>query len=629
MGNVDPAYVLAVQLGLAHWMYEKLLITEPTIRSAGLWRSGVRYYIVCPDLEADPMTSAGIGLKKWFRDNKPMLVDIQPAAEAPENATEVEPRTAEDRATLQGEPRTIRNLFVDLVTVLQKSFPDFCIGPEPHEVVIVAARKLTPFEFDDLQDALRLLGYPVTPRIRVNPEEVNAHRSFRLPTGGKADLDLFPSKCIANASSILRRALEEDEDFWAQTRVKLLAGSLLALEDVLPPSFRSRKARCVVNSAAFPPHNIRAMLALYDQVVLVVPPPSNYRRVLEQLSVEEDSLVDLAVRGRVSFLVPQALDNCPIPLVTKVLEAAPTSVLLSHRLATATVVDSRRRMPLLYPPIDARTRHALLAIMEEAVSRIPDAGGSALLRTTLSELGRIWLDFESLLNYRGAMATSMLGMGAIAGRVLEEQSAPGAALRFWLAAAPVEWGAALGATVFPAALSGDSEQAITEVCASLCSGVPDRPVPVNEVGQVEAILEGIRVLESDAPVVEVATAFGGKDSARLRKIIQGLSDEGFRPDYLHAAIEDFNRKVDEFDSRRSRVRRLDLVTLAGAITMAVAGEEAELVRFIPLTVWLLKYLLQVQPAMVSIPTGLVDLAWSAATWTPSEVVLVARLRTTT
>lgn len=440
------------------------------------------------------------------------------------------------------------------------------------------------------------------------------------------DIDLIPSRHLPiDLSRELKQLCEEDEDFWIDHRTSVLTTTQMAVENILPESFSNRGSRCLVNAAVFPTKNLRTYLTLYRYVTLVVtlvmPLTGSYSNALATLQVKQQELVELAKRGRVQFLLPQSLDRYPLSLLQELADVAPSSLLFSRRLTSATIVDSRRRMPLLYPPFGTLERAEFLRTLQRAES---DPIIKNVANALSGELARIWTTAESFVHYRGAMATGALGAGAIIAAIHKQLTGRDVFLELFSSSSSVEWAGVLGATVFPVEVDGYSEQIACEICASAYSGIKKEKIPTS-FGEVETIVQGLLTLDNDAPILEMEEVFSNSDVDRIGQIVQKIAENKLTPEFLNAEIEKINKQVKAYERESDRLKRWNLVGLGSSIAGAASGNPPIGIS-ISFVGWLFQYLLiDADPSRD--PGGqFIDWIRGVNTWTTGDIVLVSRLR---
>jgi hypothetical protein len=352
---------------------------------------------------------------------------------------------------------------------------------------------------------------------------------------------------------------------------------------------------------------------------------------LAALRCTVDDLLSLARAGRVQFLLPQSPDRYDTRLVQRLAEEAPGSLILSRRLAVATIADMQRRGLVHYPPIGVEDRAAVLAIVSAFAAQLADPKQQAIAKAALGHLKQAWSWGQVAVQRTGAQAT-VIGnnVGTLFAVMFEAVTGQNLQIELSVAAGDVQWAGALGATVFPASGQGYSAQAATELCSALYSGVQKAPVPTN-FGDVQTVLQGVLGLDNDAPVTDVAAAFDGADVDALRKAVHRIAEPNLDPDFLQDAISRFNARVVAYERAVERQAKWDVRGGAAAIAGlvgAVAGGVPGLVvgtAAVPVGTWVLDRLGQ---ALASSPAGarLLDRLSAANAITSADVVLVSRLR---
>lgn len=577
------------------------------------------FYAVCPDLESGLLAHDGSPLAHWFNESGRALgAPIQLVTTHPEGAERVPARSLVERIQLHGEPLTVRDLYAALAIQLPQAFPEFVLNASAGTATILVPRTLSAVELDRLENAFNGFGFEMKLTVSVDPTRFVEPRPFRtrIPTNG--DISLMPSRHNRSCyPKHLMRIWEEDEDFWVGNRVRIFTEDWRDPARCLPGNFNKQTSRCMVNSAVFAPRNMRTYLCLFDRTALVMPLASHFPMALGALRVSEKELLELATRKRVEFLLPQSIDRYPVSFVQKLAEAAPGALLMSRRLAAATVVDARRRAPILYPSLEIDQRRRLLEMMYLTST-------SALTRALCRELGQIWISSEYQLHSRGAMATPSLGFAPILAAIFKEATGKETFIELYSAGGSVEWASAIRATLFPIQTETFSEQAACELYASLYSGIQDDPTPVT-YGGTETVVGDLLSLDDDAPIMEVEEAFSTADLDRLGEVIRKIGDSSLNSTTLRAAIDEMNERVHAFEKRSEYLERLDLLTLVGAVSAAAFGDQTA-VRLLPIGAWVAQYiLLKADPSLD--PGGrLLDWARGINAWTTGDIVLVSRLK---
>jgi hypothetical protein len=222
------------------------------------------------------------------------------------------------------------------------------------------------------------------------------------------------------------------------------------------------------------------------------------------------------------------------------------------------------------------------------------------------------------------MATGFNGVGALAATVLKRLTGHDQFLELCTAASSVEWAAALNATVFPVDVEGYSQQAATELCASLYSGISAGRA-LSSAGDVETVIDGLLALDNDAPILEVEEIFSGEEVNRLNKLVYRLAGPELTAEELGRAIATINARVKGYERRIERQNRVNIVGLLAALSVATQYPSGAL-RFLPLGVWLVSYLFKDAQPKSAAGRTIIDWTRSLNAWTTGDVVLVSRIR---
>ena len=495
----------------------------------------------------------------------------------------------------------------------------FELDISPPNAFIYVPIHLTEPQTQTLIKAFNQLNIPLSLNIRVEPKRFIAPKPFRYQVG-TGDIDLIPSRVLtSDFSRHLKELLEQDEDFWMEHRKNVLSTTQMSLRDVLPQEFIDSGSRCLVDAQVFLTKNLRTYLALYRYVTLAMPLADSYSNALATLKVKESDLVELARLGRVQFLLPQPIDRYPLSLLGKLAEIAPNSLLFSRKLAAATIIDSHRRMPLLYPPFSTSEKAEFLRSLKKSQS---DPALENVMEALSTELARIWVGAERLVHYRGAMATGALGSGAIFSAIHKQLTGRDVFIELYSASTLVEWAGVLGATVFPSEMEGYSEQTACELCASAYSGITRERVPT-AFGSVETIVQGLFTLDNDAPILEVAEVFSNKDVDRISRIVEKIAEKNLTEEILSFEIQKINEKVKTYERHSDRLNRLNLTGLSVAIAGITLNPTA--VAYIPLAQWIVDQLLKNADSGKDFGGFFIDWIRGANAWTTGDIVLVSRL----
>ncbi len=611
------------------WSYEQLLLQQPHIEFAGLWKKGHLHYIVCPALSI-AKTAPGEDLRLWFEKQcRVITAPVQIVEQCPAGTERVRDRSSGERARLAGAPRTRRDLLVDLGLGLPPDFPPFTIDNPNADVMLVTNRDLTDVQKSQASTAYERMGYGIELRFAVDPSRDPQNETFRFEFG-QGDIDLLPSRRLPTQySRDLRFLMEEDEEAWVANREQLFSSNEQKPAELLPETWQeSRGLSCLVDATVFTPDNIRSHLCLYDTVLLTLPLADSFEKNCESLGVSHEELSALVELGRVRILLPQAIDRYPLTWLAALAERAPQNILMSRRLAAVTVADARNRVPLLYPPLSPIERHTMLNVLADQAESLVGPARSADFVRFLVELGATWSGAEWSVSSRGAMGTSHLGVGAISAALYEQVTGKDLRLELWSAAQKVEWAAALGAHVFPSSVGDYDESNACDLVAGVYGGgfVGATP-PRSTLSAVSDLL----AISGKVDVVGLAKEFSSADIARLRGLMLRIARENVDADFMKAAIDKFNAEVRHYEKRPDLLKSVNVVGLMSAGFAASGAVDPSIAHMVPLAGILLGFVLNrvidELPRHTTLGGRIVDFCNSLLTGrTNPDAVLVARAR---
>lgn len=602
----------------ARYAYESLILQQSHIAFEGLWTDGIWYYVVCPLLNQYSVTGKGAPLSDWFDNScRPVTSPVKLVNKAPEASTRVPERTAEELSQLHGEPLTISDLYREVISALPKKFPLISLTTELNKMVVYVCRSLSEDEKNALNITCENIKIDLDIEIRLDEGELSdGAKHQKAPIKPPDTLALISSRALQKTGSTqLRNAYEDDEEFWIDKRLSLFSTETLSSKEILPSSFVQKTSSCFINATVFPPKNIRTYLPLYQRVVIAMPLAESFENALQMFSTSKADLIELARRGRVQFVLPQSIERYPINFVSDLLEANPASILFSRRLATASIAQTRSRLPFLYPPFGSRERRLIL----ELFASVNDPLFGPIARIIREQLGTMWVGMESNLSTRGAMGTVSHGIGRILGELYHHATGRDARIELITSSHSVEWAAALHAVYCPFNSNGYSDANWANFCASAYSGVKNAPI-VNPIQNLDIFIDGLLTLNNDASVLEIDQVFTSKDIDRLGQLLRGVSPG----ENINEILRSINEKVQKFETNQGRLDRLDILGLGGAVGAVLTGN-----IYIPLGAWVAEYVLKNADPSRDIGGKALDWMRAINTRTSTDAVLISRLRNKT
>lgn len=618
--------------GVVRQSYERLLLAQPQLEFDGLWFKDQIYYIVCPELTPDTKSKEGMPLEIWFRMHQLMGPLTKIVSEAPAGAERIRSRTAEDLALLRDSSRTFPEIVLAINLALPREFPNFWLEDMGAGCSATFERALSDEEMSIFAAACRTAGSPRLGHTKVDPGADYRSEPFLHVYGPKIgdagrDLYLTPSRRLSDkVPQKLRWLVEDDEDFWRDQRGRLLTTTTVEQPtEVLPQGWKVPGASCVVDPRAAPTNNIRNYLSIFRQVILVLPTVDLLEAKLQELRLSQRDLIDLVRLGRVSLLLPESIDRYPYAVLQPLAEEVPERLLASRRLAAATIVDTRSRFPLLYPPSGVEERYEILHGLAVVAAQMDNEEHRRFRAAAVRALAQSWERDSLAVHHSGAAVTAMLGMGAFCAELTRATLGEDRWFEFVTAAAGIEWAGALGASIAPVAAT----EPYTNVVASYYSRVRAEGVPSVQP-EVHQVIKSVLVLNDDAPVVPFATAFAGADIDRFRDCVQSLARWNADPDQLEAATDRFNDNVRALERQPHKLAPMDILALAPTVAGIAGVVPGSMAIWITLGMWVMKNLMPFVGNSMAERSKVVgqifDRTNALLTRSEPDAVLVARMR---
>ncbi|MCK9237728.1 MAG: hypothetical protein M0P46_06480 [Thiopseudomonas sp.] len=599
----------------ARYACEALMLLQPQLEVEGLYRRDQDFVIHCPALTNNLTTLDGTSLVEWFAEScRPMGSPIRLLAYVPKGYKFVPLRTNAQRASLHGEPLNGFDFAREFQTWLLDDFPLVGFESGGGYVIVNVSRPLSEAEQTQVNTAARSLGMPVEVRLKKNSlNEPQATRKYVLKPES-VSLSLPSAKVVKNKYSNRLAALyEEDEDFWISNRETIFYPQDVANVNVLKEAFSLNRPACFIDASVFPPHNIRSYLPLYHRIIMAMPLKERLATALQQLNVSQDDLIELVRIGRVQFVLPLPLHRYDLNFIELITESAPEAFLFSRRLAAASIVESHKRLPFMYPPFTVEEKQHFLKPFFEVES----LQFKKVAQTIAESLGKSWVNLEYGWNNQGAMASIYGGIGTLLGNLIYILSNQDIRIELDSASASVQWAAALGATYCSFNTGSYSDYGAASLCASLYSGVKNQPT-VHPIDKLSPLVENALTLNNDAPVLEINEVFTTGDIERLHKLL--INKQAMA--HPQAFLNDLNDKVRRFEVKQDRLTRLDIMGLGGAAAAgAITGN-----AYVPFGVWLLQYVLKNADPSRDLGGKVLDWCRGLNTFTSPNAVLVSRLR---
>lgn len=592
--------------GYAQESYERLILQKHTIFFDGLWELDGWYYVLIGEASMSLTDSEFADLVSWFDESCRVIgTPVKIVKNLPIGSVSIPARSSAQLSQYHGVPFTTPEFNKLLKTLLSKDFPRFGVYSDHGGIRLVVESAITAEQHAEVDITLANLGFDVEAEIVVKESAWTKDN----------DAKSLQKKGAANSfPAVLRLALEEDEDFWVDSRFSLFAEGNIDRHCFLESKLSREVCSCFVNSTALTPGNLRGYLTLYKVVWIALPLDTYVEAVFKGFNVNEGELLELAVMGRVGFVLPGKAPMYPIGFLSKLLEAAPKSVIFSKRLAAASIAEARRRNPLLFPNLNNVERKSVLDLL----SGTDYLGANELSEVFVQHFSEVWPSLEYSFNDLGALGMMRNGLSQIAAGIAKKYHAIDLGPEIQASMASVEWAAALGAVYSPIKTPSFDEGPLAEFSGSIMTGVNQESI-VAPVCDMNTLIEGLLCLDNDAPVIEVAEVFIGSDVLSLQKIIQENSASGVA---LSEYVRVLNGKVKRFERNQSKVQKLDLLGLAGGIS-AIASTSG-IASFVPIGAWVLQKIFMQSDSFAQGPV--LDWVRAKSFMTTQDVVLVSRLR---
>lgn len=554
----------------ARWSYEKLRLSKPHIETRGLFKSGERYKIHIPSLATFPAKEKG-ELCKWFSDNKALSSPIVLVASVDSSDKLIKNRTPKEVASLSGEPMTSTEVFGELQMRLGMEFPNFYISDdEVLSASFTTEQPLDDYERVRVKEVLESLQLPVTWNLKVEP-------NLRTTQSNKGKRDFLrlataKSESFRKTSPRVNQLLQKDEDLWVGEGRAVLSGT--PIDDTSVNKLRKKMRRSegsLLNASIFLPDNIRNHISLFSNTKIVLPLAENQESALLALGMSRKELVELVNLGQLEIIIPYSLERYDLNLIDEILETNPDSVVPPRTVATLLVGNIHEKLPFLFPPGNIDQKQDYLRALNEIVTRL--GGLDSIPFIALSEFHReFWSSFEYTFNQRGAAALYSHGPGVFLANLFGKISDQNLALEFGYADLGVGLSSALKAIYFPHEGSEQwSDEGPSALLASVYKGGYLKKAE-DFRNRLETVLDGVLSIRKDVPLIQLATAIGDGDVARLRKHVFELAvTENIPTEKLQTAVTELNKGIKAIEKKKARLSLWNFSGIGIGTAMAAGG----------------------------------------------------------
>ncbi|MEO3404937.1 hypothetical protein AAFN85_13610 [Mucilaginibacter sp. CAU 1740] len=560
--------------------YETFLLGQFQISTNGLFYSGGRYYIYCPEITENTLATDGQNIHEWFLDHKIMGTQILLTNKLPENAVQIDGEIASSKALEAGYLVTQSDVEYEIQLLIPKMYPDY-------EILNTRPISVSFFEdvsgegFDNLKNIFKEAKFQVPVNF------VNGTKPEKKP---ESQLNFIQNVITAHdakriLSSELTLAWEEDEDKWMDTRHKILTSNPDDSQQYKSESLRAKQFRCLIDCSSGFADNIRNYLTMYDQICLVAQYTKNQEQAFEQLGLSKDEFLKLHELNKLQVLFPKSIENYDQSLLQDLLSIKKSNVHLSRSVTTMTVSEMRRRNPFLFPAISIEEKQLLLSSVDKSIPSLTQNPKLAqAIRETITDTGNGWVRFPNMMNQQDSIILSSFGTMNLVRPMLETYTNRDFKLDFMMSAPAVEWAAGTGSILIPSTVHGYDTTAVSSLIADLYSGTPSEDWVMQKRDYANFTADNILAINGYLPVVELATTFNSVETARFRKLVLDISKHQGTLEEVAETVEAYNHFVKQYEKNKDH---LSAWNIKGFI-IGLLGKATD----IPMASWLMGHALK-------------------------------------
>lgn len=396
----------------------------------------------------------------------------------------------------------------------------------------------------------------------------------------------FLKKSIPN---LIVEKYEEDEDFWSQRKFDIFTDLSMKRQECLTESFLFNGNSCFVDATVFPRNNIREYLSLYDIVVIAIPLADSplKRDFYETFRIERFELLELIQRKRVKFVAYQNLHRYDLNFIADLLSVDPDCIVFSRRLASASLLEVRKKTGLFGYSFNSETQFKL-----QRACYFSNSEALKILAETLSH-NAAYMEYS--LNHKGAMGLSYFGASVFAGNIYKSQGKD-YFLELTSSSMSFEFAQGLNAHHFPFDADGYSEVNACKILNGIYNGVQDENEKMRE-SEVQTLLSDVFAISNDMSVLELDDILSGHGRKKIPAIINEFSELSVEERKYKLYM--LNKEIKKIEKRSDKISRMDISglfsTAAGALMEYKGMPGGAYVALLP---WVVK--------LLSVPFNLLD-----------------------
>jgi hypothetical protein len=574
-----------------------------------LFESGWSFVIQVSDCEQSRLAD----LQQIFeRQIKPVSCDVRLSGTVPEGFVPVaETNDFDAELWLSGEPLTV----LAVNSVLAIAVPGMPLGQLDYDRDVgcwtfSSADELSAAQKAEVETAIGKIHLSGATRF-VTFEPPPPGAQVVAATQNAENLDLATSPQLRGKSQAVQQLVEQDEDEWRRFLAERARQKITPYEDEMPEGFA-----CLFDAGDASDIRLSELLTIYDRVDIM--PERADLGWLEKHLLRLADLQELVRLKRLRLILPYSADRYPPEMLEALYEADPASLVLSRNLAAKTIMQGQRKDPLLYAPLTAAQRAAVLAAMTNVIKEDP-------FRSLLASYGRLFGMQHHSFMLRGALGTLGCGVGAYLGDCFYRLRNQDARIELMTCGAGLEWALALGASFLPRNFGGYDETTNSLLIASFLGRT--RQVQGDPAAnRMHAVLDGLLAV-SQVPPLDVARNFGSASVNRFRHVARGLMQANASTSDIEEAVKALNADVAAFERRSDRLARWKVDTLlVAALTKPVTDViDNKLGYGSIIAAWLYENLKARLPTSVQRELGFAaHMLSSLATFSSFDAVIVSR-----
>lgn len=302
------------------------------------------------------------------------------------------------------------------------------------------------------------------------------------------------------------------------------------------------------------------------------------RNFYDIFRIEKFELLELVKGKRIKFVAYQNLHRYDLNFIADMLSADPDCILFSRRLASASLLEVRKRTGLFGYSIDTDTLFRL--------KRACFLSDNLALRTIADSLSDA-IYFEYSMNQRGTMGLSNFGAGNFSANIYKNQGKD-FFIEMASSAMSFEFVQGLNLHHFPFDTEGYSEINACNILNGIYNGVQAENHNIKE-SEVGMLLADVFAISNDMSVLELDDVLSEHGRKRVHDIISRFSS--LTPEERKNELYVLNKELRQIEKRGGKLSKMNitgLISTAAGIVMAHQGVPGG--AYVALLPWVIKSL---------------------------------------